>query len=160
MGNSKLNGEEGSNWRWRGKGILENLGARTPPSSAEIEEQRRGAETQRRGRRFLIPGGPCAVFWELSALQSFAPSRLRVGFILSERGPRAKPRRREGSRKTGNDEITCPSSKPRFLKHFKINYSQGPKARNRPAQGNALGKRDRKWQAPTGRNNRCGHSFI
>jgi hypothetical protein len=52
------------------------------------------------------------------------------------------------------------SRKAEALEHFKINYIQGPKARNRPAQGNALGKRDRKWQAPTGRNNRCGHSFI
>jgi hypothetical protein len=52
------------------------------------------------------------------------------------------------------------AAQPFGLEHFKINYSQGPKARNRPAQGNALGKRDRQWQAPTGRNNRCGHSFI
>jgi plasmid stabilization system protein ParE len=55
--------------------------------------------------------------------------------------------------------VAYPTRNPQ-LEHFKINYSQGPKARNRPAQGNALGKRDRKWQAPTGRNNRCGHSFI
>jgi hypothetical protein len=57
--------------------------------------------------------------------------------------------------------VVFPAGKDRpILKHFKINDSQGPKARNRPAQGNALGKRDRKWQAPTGRNNRCGHGFI
>ncbi len=40
-----------------------------------------------------------------------------------------------------------------------MNYSRGPKARNKPAQGNALGKGDGTWQAPKGRNNERGRSF-